>query len=76
MSPPAAFLWTWAGTAGRVAQASHTEISRYRINGEDHYANASDPYIILALAPIVSGFRSLNDFHPRPRLHQPGHRSS
>jgi subtilase family serine protease len=55
-----------SGTAGQVAQAFHTEIHHYRINGEDHFANASDPYIPNALAPVISGFRALNDFHPRP----------
>jgi hypothetical protein len=60
------------GTAGQVAQAFHTEIHRYRVDGKDHYANAVDPYIPAALAPLVSGFRALNDFHPQPQLRHLG----
>ena len=51
-SVPAGGLFVdFSGTAGQVAQAFHTEIHRYRVNGQDHYANASDPYIPAALAP-------------------------
>jgi subtilase family serine protease len=64
-SVPAGGLFVdFSGTAGQVAQAFHTEIHRYRVDGQDHYANASDPYIPATLAPMVSGFRALNDFHP------------
>jgi Pro-kumamolisin, activation domain/Bacterial Ig-like domain (group 3)/Putative Ig domain len=62
----------FSGTAGQVMQAFHTEIHRYRIHGQPHYANASDPYIPAALAPVVSGFRALNDLHPKPQLLHPG----
>ncbi len=66
-SVPAGGLFVdFSGTAGQVAQAFHTEIHRYRVLGQDHYANAGDPYIPAALAPVVSGFRALNDFHPHP----------
>jgi subtilase family serine protease len=72
-SVPAGGLFVdFSGTAGQVAQAFHTEIHRYRVHGEDHYANSSDPYIPAALAPIVSGFRALNDFHPHPMVHHLG----
>ncbi len=68
-SVPAGGLFVdFSGTAGQVAQAFHTEIHRYRVHGQDHYANASDPYIPTALAPMVSGFRTLNDFHPHPMV--------
>jgi subtilase family serine protease len=70
--PASGLFVDFSGTAGQVAQAFHTEIHHYRINGQDHYANASDPYIPSALAPVVSGFRALNDFHPRPLLRRPG----
>jgi len=51
--------------AGNVAQfrsAFHTQIHRYSVNGEIHYANAGDPQIPAALAPVVGGFSSLNNF--------------
>jgi subtilase family serine protease len=72
-SVPAGGLFVdFSGTAGQVAQAFHTEIHHYRVQGEDHYANTSDPYIPGALAPLVSGFRALNDFHPQPHAHHLG----
>jgi subtilase family serine protease len=72
-SVPAGSLFVdFSGTAGQVAQAFHTEIHRYRVNGQNHYANASDPYIPSALATVVSGFRALNDFHPQPQVHHLG----
>ncbi|MDT7811407.1 MAG: hypothetical protein QOJ42_1323 [Acidobacteriaceae bacterium] len=65
--PAGGLFVDFSGTAGQVAQAFHTEIHHYRINGQEHYANATDPYIPNALAPVISGFRALNDFHPRPQ---------
>src|ERR1700680_2353291 len=35
----------FSGTALQVQQAFHTEIHKYSVNGEDHWANASDPQI-------------------------------
>jgi subtilase family serine protease len=61
--PAGGLFVDFSGSAGRVAAAFHTEIHRY---GQNHYANSADPSIPTALAPVVSGFRSLNDFHPQP----------
>ena len=52
----------FSGTAGQVQSAFHTEIHRYQVNGEMHLANQSDPSIPAALAPVVAGVVSLNDF--------------
>jgi trimeric autotransporter adhesin len=62
----------FSGNAGQITAAFHTEIHRYQRSGEEHFANASDPMIPAALANVVSGFRALNDFHPKPGLHKPG----
>jgi subtilase family serine protease len=70
--PAGGLFVDFSGTAGQVAQAFHTEIHHYRVNGQDHYANTSDPYIPTALASLVSGFRALNDFHPQAQLRKPG----
>jgi Pro-kumamolisin, activation domain/Bacterial Ig-like domain (group 3)/Putative Ig domain len=70
--PAGGLFVDFGGDAGKIARAFHTEIHHYRVNGEDHYSNASDPSIPAALSPIVSGFRSLDDFHPRPQVHPPG----
>jgi subtilase family serine protease len=57
----------FSGTAGSVQQAFHTAIHSYVLaNGEQHWANASDPMIPAALAPVVAGVNSLNNF---PRTH-------
>ena len=53
------------GTAGQVQQAFHTSIHSYLVNGEQHWANASDPQIPAALAPVVAGPMSLNNFFPK-----------
>jgi subtilase family serine protease len=70
--PDGGLFVDFSGTAGQVAQAFHTEIHHYRVNGQDHYANASDPYVPSTLAPVVAGFRALNDFRPRPQASRPG----
>lgn len=56
----------FSGTAGLVRQALGTQIHKYRMNGEDYWANASDPQVPAALAPVVAGFASLNNFPRRP----------
>jgi subtilase family serine protease len=53
-----------SGTAGTVRTTFHTEIHNYEVNGEHHIANASNPAIPAALAPVVDGI-ALNDFMPR-----------
>ena len=58
----------FSGTAGEVTAAFHTEIHRYRRDGKDHFANTWNPLIPTALTPLVSGFRALNNFHPKPLL--------
>src|SRR5579863_10332428 len=56
----------FSGTAAQVRQAFHTEIHKYTTNGEDHWANASDPQIPAALAPVVVGIASLHNYRHRP----------
>ncbi|HTZ73821.1 MAG TPA: protease pro-enzyme activation domain-containing protein, partial [Candidatus Aquilonibacter sp.] len=59
----------FSGNAGEIQEAFHTEIHNYLINGQMHYANASDPEIPAALSPVIAGVRTLNDFRPKP-MHQ------
>jgi hypothetical protein len=56
----------FSGTASQVQTALHTTIHRYVVNGEAHWANANDPQVPVALAPVVSGFVSLHNFHKKP----------
>src|SRR6185437_4511535 len=52
-----------SGTVGQLQSAFHTQIHRYMVNGQLHYANANNPAIPAALAPVLGGFVSLNNFH-------------
>jgi len=59
----------FSGTAAQVQQAFRTQIHKFTVNGEEHWANASDPQIPAALAPVVEGIASLHNFPHRP-LHR------
>jgi hypothetical protein len=48
--------------------AFHTAIHAFNVRGVKHFANISDPQIPAALAPVVAGVSSLNDFKPAPNL--------
>jgi len=62
----------FSGTAGQIRSAFHTEIHNLSVNGTAHFANVTDPQIPAALAPLVAGIVSLNDFRPRPQaVHKP-----
>ena len=52
----------FSGNVGQFKSAFHAQIHKYSVNGETRYANASDPQIPEALAPVVRGFSSLNNF--------------
>ena len=60
--PPSGNLIVFSGTAAQVADAFHTELHHYRVNGADHIANAQDPQIPAAFAGLVTGIVSLTDF--------------
>ena len=53
-----------SGNAGQVAEAFRTQMVKLDVGGEMHIANLSDPQIPAALAPVIKGFASLNDFRP------------
>jgi len=56
----------FSGTAAQVQAAFHTPIHVYNVGGELHHANAKDPEIPVALAPVVGGVVSLHDFRSAP----------
>lgn len=63
----------FSGVESQVEAAFNTQIHRYMLpNGEQHWANASDPSIPAALVPAVAGIRSLNDFPVRHFSHLAG----
>jgi hypothetical protein len=59
----------FSGTVGQLRQVFHTDIRKYVIGGAEHWANANDPQIPAALAPVVKGIASLNNFGLRPQSH-------
>jgi subtilase family serine protease len=63
---PNKMLIDFSGTAGQVREAFGAEIHHYQAKGARHIANSTDPKIPAALAPVVAGIASLNDFRPRP----------
>ncbi len=62
-------------TVKQIQSALHTEIHRYRVNGELHFANATEPSVPAAIAPLAIGFTGLDDFKlskPSPDLDYKG----
>jgi len=60
-------LWiSFSGTAAQVRSAFHTEIHNYSLDGKTYYANASEPAVPAALADVVLGFSSLDNYGPKP----------
>lgn len=59
----------FSGSASQVQEAFHTSIHKYIVNGEQHWANASDPSIPTALAEAVAGPLTLHNFRSKPAIH-------
>ena len=59
----------FSGSASQVQEAFHTTIHKYVVNGEQHWANASDPQIPTALTPAVAGVLTLHNFFKKPAIH-------
>jgi subtilase family serine protease len=58
---------TFSGAAGRFKAAFQMPIHTFEINGGSYYANVTDPAVPSAIADVVLGFKSLNNFKLRPR---------
>jgi subtilase family serine protease len=52
----------FSGNIAMVEKAFQTQIHNYRVNGETHFANATQISLPNALAGVVSSVRGLNDF--------------
>jgi subtilase family serine protease len=61
----------FGGPAGKLEQAFHTEIHEFQVAGERHIGNATEISIPRALAPVVAGVISLNNFPRRPQHRAP-----
>jgi subtilase family serine protease len=62
----------FSGNVAQVRNAFHTEIHRYVVNGEERFANVSDPTIPTALAPVVAGVVALHNFPKHAQLRPVG----
>jgi trimeric autotransporter adhesin len=62
----------FSGTAADVREAFHSEIHRYAVNGETHYANSSELAIPAALASLIRGVSPINNFHAKPAIEVAG----
>jgi Pro-kumamolisin, activation domain/Bacterial Ig-like domain (group 3) len=56
----------FSGSASQVQEAFHTSIHKYVVNGEQHWANATNPMIPTALTGAVGGVASLHNFLKKP----------
>lgn len=63
----------FSGSASQVQEAFHTAIHKYIVNGEQHWANASDPSIPTALTGAVGGVLTLHNFLKKPYVHVSEH---
>ncbi len=60
----------FSGSEGAVEDAFHVALRLYVVDGETHIANGEDPQIPRALAGVVGGVLSLNDFRHRSQIAQ------
>ena len=58
----------FSGNIAAVEKAFQTQIHNYSVNGETHFANATQISIPSSLAGTVSSVRGLNDFRLKPRV--------
>jgi len=59
----------FTGSASQVQEAFHTTIHKYLVNGQQYWANATDPQIPTALKPAAAGVFTLHNFYKKPQIH-------
>src|ERR1035437_2957108 len=55
----------FSGTAAQVRTTFRTEVHRYRVAGESHFAASAEPSLPASLEPVVEGLLGLDDFYPK-----------
>jgi hypothetical protein len=58
----------FSGTAAQVQDALGTSIRKIVVDGEEHWANTTDPSIPAALWPGVEGVFTLHNFYKKPQV--------
>ena len=59
------------GTAAQVERAFQTEIHRYVVGGETHFANATSLSLPVALQGVIGNIHGLSDFRMKPAKRTP-----
>ncbi len=59
---------TFSGTAGTVGAAFGTQLHRYMLGSEAHFAPATELSLPASLAPLVTAVLHTSDFRPRPSV--------
>lgn len=62
----------FSGNVASVQNAFHTQLHYYTVKGQKYFSNASPQQIPAALAPVVRGVASLNNFFPKAQMHEVG----
>jgi hypothetical protein len=57
---------TFGGKAWQVESAFHTQLHQYKLDGQMHFANASELKVPAGLASVLLNVRGLNNFRPKP----------
>jgi subtilase family serine protease len=60
-----------SGTVSQIQKAFGTSIHTVQLNGEQHFANITDPVLPAAIASVVTTITGLDDFKAKPRLKRP-----
>jgi subtilase family serine protease len=60
-------VW-FSGSVSQIETVFRTEMHRYLVNGEMHFANGTEPAVPAALSEVVLGLHNLSDFRPKPRV--------
>jgi subtilase family serine protease len=60
-------VW-FSGTVGQIETVFRTEMHRYIVKGEEHFANSIEPSVPSAMGDLVLGVHSLSNFRPKPRV--------
>ncbi len=66
----------FSGNVRNIETAFQTEIHNYRVNGENHFSNATEPSVPAALRGIIDVVRGLDDFRLKPRAMKAAYTSS
>lgn len=59
---------TFRGSVLQVEMAFHTQLHQYQLDGETHFANATELRVPASLASVVRNVRGLNDFRPKANI--------